>query len=214
MLSMASGVPPPVPKEWKIPEPARVQVNPKKDLLVVVDLQREYCEPKGRKYLETTREILPSVLNVLESFRSRRAKVAFTLIGFNPGDPRFSGIQSRTYPRKGDWGYELLDELKATPGDIIVEKNCYDPFLSSNMESLLTANGVLPSLSAVVVVGAVTTTCVYHTVSGLFHRGYRVAVPVDCVADRTPAAQLFGLWKFATLYGVTLTRSDLLEFVE
>jgi hypothetical protein len=36
-------------------------------------------------------------------------------------------------------------------------------------------------------------------------------VPVDCVADRSEAAQLFGLWKFVTLYNVVLTRSDLLE---
>jgi Amidases related to nicotinamidase len=197
--------------EWRIPGPVKVTLHTDSDFLVVVDLQKEYCHPKGRKYLESARETIPSVLKVLEAFRSRGGKVVFTMIHFTPNDLRFKGLESRLHPRKGDWGYELIDELKVMPGDLIVEKDCYDPFLSSGIDSLLVSKGLLPGKSTAVVTGAVTTTCVYHTVSGLFHKGYKVVVPVDCVADRSEAAQIFGLWKFVTLYNVVLTRSDLLE---
>ncbi|MDJ0275180.1 MAG: isochorismatase family cysteine hydrolase [Nitrososphaerota archaeon] len=202
-----------LPEEWRIPQPERVRLDPKRDFLVVVDLQKEYCHPSGRKYLESSREIVPNVIRVLEAFRSKGAKILFTAIYFDPEDPRFRGLESRLYPRKGEWGFELIEELAVQPGEIVVEKDCYDPFLSSNIDEVLRSNGLSPHTSTAVVTGAVTTTCVYHTVSGLFHRGYRVVVPVDCVADRTPAAQLFGLWKFVTLYNVKLTKSDMIELV-
>lgn len=202
-----------LPEEWRIPPPERVRLDPRRDFLVVVDLQKEYCHPAGKKYLESSREIVPNVIRVLEAFRSKGARVVFTAIHFDPEDRRFRGLESRLYPRKGEWGFELIEELSVRPGEIVVEKDCYDPFLSSRFEEMLRSNGLQPHISTAVVTGAVTTTCVYHTVSGLFHRGYRVVVPVDCVADRTPAAQLFGLWKFVTLYNVKLTRSDMIELV-
>ncbi len=203
--------PPVTIAEWRIPDPSKVTLRADSDFLVVVDLQKEYCHPKGRKYLKSAREILPNVVKVLETFRSKGGKVVFTMIHFTPNDLRFKGLESRLYPRKGEWGYELVDELKVMRGDLVVEKDCYDPFLSSGIDSMLVSNGLLPGKSTAVVTGAVTTTCVYHTVSGLFHRGFKVVVPVDCVADRSEAAQLFGLWKFVTLYNVVLTSSELLE---
>lgn len=202
-----------IPEEWSVPEPVAIKLDRSSDALIVVDLQREYCHPRGRKYLETSQEILPNVIRLLDVFRAHGAWVFFTKVHFDPKDPRFAGLESRTYPRKGEWGFELVDELNLTPTDVVVEKDCYDPFLSSELEAALKSRGLKPERSTIVVAGAVTTTCVYHTVSGLFHRGYRVVVPVDCVADRTPAAQLFGLWKFSSLYNVKLTRSDLIEII-
>jgi nicotinamidase-related amidase len=108
---------------------------------------------------------------VLEAFRSKGGKVVFATIHFTPNDLKFKGLESRLYPRKGEWEYELIDELKVVPEDLMFEKDCYDPFLSSEIDSLLVSNGLLPGKSTAVVTGAVTTTCVYHTVSGLFPQG-------------------------------------------
>ncbi|MCS6788699.1 MAG: cysteine hydrolase, partial [Aigarchaeota archaeon] len=126
-----------VPEEWTVPDPVAITLDSKSDALVVVDLQREYCHPKGRKYLQAARDILPNILTLLTKFRSQGATVLFTKVYFDPNDHRFSGLESRTYPRKGEWGFELVDELNLTGSDVVVEKNCYDPFLSSNMESAM-----------------------------------------------------------------------------
>jgi len=199
-----------VPREWPLPEPKPVYLD-NKYFLVVVDMQKEYCDPSGSKFFNEARLIIPNTKNLLSIFRANHLKIFYTVVAFKIGDMRFRGLEHRLKPLKDEPGFEIVEQLRPRENEIIVEKDCYDPFYSSDIEELLIKEGLKPFESTAVVTGVVTTTCVYHTISGLFHRGYKVVVPIDCVADRTIMAQRFGLWKFVTLYNTILTMSGMIK---
>lgn len=67
----------------------------------------------------------------------------------------------------------------------------------------------------VVVTGIQTETCVYHAIVGLHVRNFRTVVPVDCVSGGTNSPGYLGhLGEPAYSYNITLSRSDLLQFVK
>ncbi|MEM1909947.1 MAG: isochorismatase family cysteine hydrolase, partial [Thermofilaceae archaeon] len=41
--------------------------------------------------------------------------------------------------KAGTWGWEVVDELKPQPGDIVIQKTRYDSFYGTPLEDLLRA---------------------------------------------------------------------------
>jgi ureidoacrylate peracid hydrolase len=80
----------------------------------------------------------------------------------------------------GTWDAEIIDDLAAEPGDVIVDKNRYDASLYTDMEVVLRALGV----TSVLVTGCATNVCVESTARAADMRDFRVSVASDCTTTQ------------------------------
>jgi len=72
--------------------------------------------------------------------------------------------------RKGTYGWELLDEIKSRPYDVLIEKTLPGCFTGTSLDAWLREHGI----ATVTVVGYMTQMCCDTTARQAFHRGYGV----------------------------------------
>lgn len=143
--------------------------------VLVVDMLEEFV--RGRLRAEAAEEIVPRVARLLEAARRLGVPVIHVIDSHVPGvDAEFRLWGPHAV--KGSKESRIVEELGPREGDYIVEKRRYDGFVYTDLDLLLRELGV----DTVIVTGIHTHICVQQTVMGAFYRGYRVIVPVDCVA--------------------------------
>ncbi|MEM1925117.1 MAG: isochorismatase family cysteine hydrolase, partial [Pyrobaculum sp.] len=106
-------------------------------------------------------------------------------------------------------GWEIVEELKPTKGDVVIEKMRYDAFFGTPMDHVLRMYGI----QHLVVVGTVANICVLHTVASARLRLYDVVVPIDAIAALNEFDYAAALRQMDFLYRAVLTKTDGVEFV-
>ncbi|KPW70277.1 Peroxyureidoacrylate/ureidoacrylate amidohydrolase RutB [Pseudomonas cannabina] len=99
---------------------------------------------------------------------------------------------------KGGWDYQLVDELKPEPGDIVVPKTRYSGFFNSSFDSVLRSRGI----RNLVFTGIATNVCVESTLRDGFHLEYFGVVLADATHQAGPEfAQQAALFNIETFFG-------------
>jgi ureidoacrylate peracid hydrolase len=97
---------------------------------------------------------------------------------------------------RGGWDYELVDELKPQPGDIVLHKTRYSGFFNSQLDSVLRSRGI----RTIVFVGIATNVCVESTLRDGFMLEYFGVVLEDATHQAGPEflqqAALYNIEKF------------------
>jgi ureidoacrylate peracid hydrolase len=97
---------------------------------------------------------------------------------------------------RGGWDYELVDELKPEPGDIVLPKSRYSGFFNTQLDSVLRSRGV----RTIVFVGIATNVCVESTLRDGFFLEYFGVVLADATHQAGPEylqqASLYNIEKF------------------
>jgi len=121
-----------------------------------------------------------------------------------------NAMQAKAF-RKGTWGGEIIDELKPTKQDIVVDgKRTLDAFQSSNIDFLLRVN----CIKNVAVCGFLTNVCVEGTARSAYDKGYKVFLLKDCCAAISGEEQKYVEEKFFPYIGEALTHDDFLKRLE
>jgi len=153
--------------------------------LIVVDMQRDFCDPDGALEVEAAdvHSAVAATGDLLERYReSGRTPILVRTIH----DPDVDSDawhdmyerNDRTKPcKRGTEGVAFAPELGPAEDDVVVTKHRYDAFYGTALDTYLSANDV----SRVVVCGVATNVCVDTTVRAAFVRDYDVTVPEDCV---------------------------------
>ncbi len=84
-----------------------------------------------------------------------------------------------SYTADGSEGQQLIAELAAEDGDLIVKKYRSSGFWGTNLDMLLRSNGI----QSVVVSGCTTEGCVESTARDAMFNDYYVVIAEDCVAS-------------------------------
>jgi maleamate amidohydrolase len=181
--------------------------------LVNVDLQRAYTEPATfpATAYETDPRQAEHVNALARLCRARALPVVWTYVAYLPdgSDCGVWGTRSDTPDslqniKEGSPRAQLDPRLEIAPSDIIINKRMASAFFETNLRSLLTFHGV----DTVVVTGGSTSGCVRATVVEGLSCGYRMIVPVECVADRHESPH------FANLYDMAVKYADVLPVEE
>jgi ureidoacrylate peracid hydrolase len=199
--------------------PKSVTVDLARSALIVVDMQNDFCHPKGwlaseisvdiapcRAPIEPLRALLPRVraAGVPVVFlnwgaRPDRANLSPALLhvyrdrvdGRGIGDPlREGGAPVLT---AGSWAAAVVDELKPEPGDIHVDKHRMSGFWDTPLDAILRHLRVTTLFFA----GVNADQCVLHTLADANFLGYDTLMLEDCTATSSPNF----CWE-ATLYNV------------
>lgn len=180
-----------------LPRPFKFDKN--EVALIIIDMQRDFCyeggfgESLGNDVAET-KKIIPTVLSMLDFAREHNLFVIHTreghradlsdlatsklmrstTEGFRIGD---QGPMGRILIR-GEYGHDIVDELKPIIGEPIIDKPGKGAFYMTDLELILKNKGIKQLL----VCGVTTHVCVSTTIREANDRGYDCLLLNDCSA--------------------------------
>jgi len=167
--------------------------------VLVVDMVRGFLEEGCPLYCgHRARRIIPNVKALLEREIAQGSKVFFLCDHHAPDDPEFQMIPPHCV--EGTAEVEVIPELAWCRGEVIPKRH-YSAFFDTPLAEKLARLDP----EKLIVCGVCTDICVLHTVADARNRGYRVEVPVDCVASLNEGAHYFALGHMEKSLGAELT---------
>ena len=178
-------------------------VDPAHSALVVVDMQRDFCQTGGafdRLGVDISMypPVIPRIARLLAGARGAGVQIIYIQMTVLPGRKSESPAQIRFnlrmhlaeaggealgYTADGSPGQEILPELAPAAGDLVVKKYRSSAFWGTNLDLLLRSNGI----KSLIVTGCTTEGCVESTARDALFNDYYVVVVSDCVASDDPA---------------------------
>jgi nicotinamidase-related amidase len=136
-------------------------------------------------------EAIAHVPDLIATARDASIMVIHVVVEFRPGHPEvsprnrlFGGLKANGMMAAGTEGAAIHPAAGARAGEPIVVKHRISPFIGTDLETLLRANGI----DTVVLAGVHTSGVVLSTVRHAGDLDYRLVVVSDCCAD--PDAEL------------------------
>lgn len=195
----------------------RLQINRENAILVVVDMENEFCKPGGKLYSEASGRIMPGVISAIhglaEQARSAGIPVIYIQGVRTHREPEFTVFGVEPILKLGTWPVQIVEELKPQKGDTLIQKFSHDPFYEPYLDQVLHRLVPDPTWCCAVVTGGAINVCAYHAVMGFHLRNYWTVVPVDSVyyfsdSDNQGALEQFSHSAYPNVF---LSRSDLIE---
>ena len=91
---------------------------------------------------------------------------------------------------------DLVPSVAPKPGDLVLEKRTYSPFVTSDIDQALRARGI----TELFITGLTTDCCARHTSGDAFQRGYDLVWITDALQAFTDEAHQGGLDYFKAWY--------------
>ena len=189
--------------------PSAYAFEPETTALIVIDMQRDFIEPGGfgeslGNDVKRLADIVPTVRELIEWCRARAIRVIHTREGHRPdladcppAKRRRGGAAVRIGDAgpmgrilvDGEPGNDLVPELAARPGEMVIVKPGKGAFWSTPLDALLKAQ----HLTHLLVAGVTTEVCVQTTLREANDRGY------ECLLIEDATESYFPEFKQATL---------------
>jgi nicotinamidase-related amidase len=195
------------PPGWELAaEPQPLIVDPAATGLVVVDMQNDFCHPRGwlasigidvapaRAPIEPLTVMIPllraaglAVVWLNWGNRPDRANLPPNVLHVYSPDGMTAGIGDSlpgTGPvlEKGSWNAAIVDELQPDAADILVDKYRMSGFWDTPLDSILRNLG----LSTLLFAGVNADQCVLLTLADAACVGYDCVMVTDCCATTSP----------------------------
>jgi len=199
-------------------EPQRLRIDLARTAMLVIDMQNDFCTAGGwldhigvdiapaRRPIAPLQKLLPSlrasgvpIIWVNWGNRPDRLNLSPALLhvykptgeGVGLGDP----LPKSGAPvlEKGSWAAAIVDELRADPADILVDKYRMSGFWDTPLDSILRNLGV----STLMFAGVNLDQCVLCTLQDANFLGYDCILLDDCAATTSP-----DFCRQATIYNV------------
>lgn len=185
------------------PFPIDAAFDPRSAALVIIDMQRDFCDPAGYMGrrgddVAPAQRLIPRIQALRASARSAGMQVIFTREGHHPdlGDlpaskrakTRRSGAEIGSAGAlgrllvRGEPGWDIVAELKPAVDEAVIDKVGTGAFYATELEHRLRVQGI----DQVVLVGVTTGVCVSTTAREASDRGFNVLVLSDCCAEADP----------------------------
>lgn len=210
--------------------PFEVQWDPQTTALICIDFQRDFMEPKGfgetlGNDVSTLRETIEPTKKLLEKARELGMFIIHTREGHRPdltdlhpakrdrGNPTLrigdEGPMGRILVR-GEAGHDIIPELYPREGEVILDKPGKDSFYGTDLEVMLTAQGI----KTLIITGVTTEVCVQSTARAANDRGFECIILSDCTASYFPEFKQSALDMFAAqgaIIGWVTTSTELID---
>ncbi len=207
----------PEPRPTAFPaEPKDLTIDLAATAMVVVDMQNDFCHPRGRAGqltgdVATARRPIEPLRALLPALRAAAVPIVWVNWGNRPDRLNLSPAPLATFKRSGigigeplpegghaalqkdSWDAAVVDELAPEPGDVLVDKYRLSGFWDTPLDSILRNLGATTLLFA----GVNLDQCVLHTLADANFLGYDCVLLDDCAATSSP-----DYCREATLYNI------------
>jgi nicotinamidase-related amidase len=167
--------------------------------LLVIDMQRDFLDPRGYAAqagldIARLRQTIAPVQALLASARAKNMRVIFTREGHRPdlsdcpatklARSRAAGAEIGTPGPlgrllvRGEVGHDLIDECRALPSEVVIDKPGYSAFHQTDLDQILRSQGI----HTLLVCGVTTEVCVHTTVRAATDHGYHSITVADACA--------------------------------
>ena len=216
--------------------PRDVEIDLGRTAFIVVDMQNAYAKKGGMLDLGTgidearTNPVIAAHQRLLSAARAAGVKVIYLQFGYKPdlsdaGGPQspnvrkhmaFKMIEERPADREkliieGTWGWEIIDELKPEPDDLVVKKARYSGFAGTTLENQL--NGL--DIRHILFTGVATNVCVESTAREAYFREFWPILVEDAMDHTGPDfTREATLYNFESKFGWITQTDDVLDMLE
>lgn len=204
------------PGERSWPRTFAEKVDPAHTVVLVVDMQNEFCAPDGYVAKQGW-DVGPMVAMAhrLKAFLSAARRHVRVVHARGQYEPPFMPAQMverlhrlgiPPYCQPGTRGVEFYPGFEPEPGEIVITKRTFSAFAHTELDFLLRNLGV----RTVVVTGTFTNVCVDSTARDAYFHDYYVVIPEELTANPDADAQRAALRTLGHFFGVVVPSSDLL----
>lgn len=161
-------------------------MSPRKKLLLIIDVQNDFCAKKGKfdkigEPINKIKKVMPNLKNAIDLARKEKM-----LVAFSASYQKFSElpknikeriiIQNRreNYLEKGSWGFDFF-QVTPLKHEKVFLKNRYDIFTNKEFEKFLIKN----KIEEIVFCGFFIDMCVDSAMRTAFQKGYYVTLLKD-----------------------------------
>jgi nicotinamidase-related amidase len=172
-----------------------------KSAVVVIDLANDFvyaggviADAGGPAYQAKAQAVIPPLAQLLAAARRAGVTVVYATDAHTPGDSELK--KWPPHAMRGTPLAQVVPALAPQPGDLVIEKQTYSPFVSSDIDTQLRAR----SIERLYITGLHTDCCARHTSADAFQRGYDLVWVTDTMAAFTDDAHRAGLEYFKAWY--------------
>jgi nicotinamidase-related amidase len=185
--------------------------------LVVIDLANDFvyaggviADAGGPAYQTRAQAILPTLKRLVEGARAAGVLVVYATDAHTPDDCEL--VKWPPHAMKGTKWAEIVPELAPRPGDLVLGKTTYSPFVSTRIDEELRNRGI----TTLYVTGLHTDCCARHTSGDAFQLGYNLVWVTDALQAFTEEQHRQGLEYYKAWYATKpdeqlLTTDQVLE---
>jgi biuret amidohydrolase len=181
-----------------------------KTALLLLDLQNEMVDPAGKigagglAKVVAERGVLERAAEALAAARRVSMPIVFVRLGFRPDyadalsvAPRISRLKANGAAVFGTWGTEFPQAIAPRKEELIVTKQCVNPFFNTGLMNWLLHRGV----ARVALGGVVTNLAVESTARAADDAGFAVTVLEDCCAAPNAEWHRFAIENILPMFG-------------
>jgi nicotinamidase-related amidase len=156
--------------------------EPAKSALMLVDLQRYFCDPEAGAYVPASALVVPKLLDLARLYAEKRRPIVLTR---HIDDPEIHPLMAKWWKsvmKESDPETRLIPDLEPfLPSSILVTKHHYDPFFKTGLAQVLRGRGV----EQVVIGGVLTHLCCETAARAAFAHDFAVYFLIDGTATDT-----------------------------
>jgi len=163
----------------------KVRIDPKRTAVLVLDVQNDLVKITPR--IKENR-ILENIAAVIRTARGKKmpvihitASVRGDFLDIPRGSPLWEGLRKSRQLIFGTKGAAIHPKVRPMKSELVLNKTCVDPFLTTNLGQALQNRDV----NTLVLTGLWTNWVVEATARHASDMGYRVYIPRQCVASNT-----------------------------
>ncbi len=170
--------------------------------LLLIDFQRDFCAKGGYADfcggIEWVTPILPNAKRLLTAARRAGLMIIHTREGYAPdlsdcpplklNRTRQAGAEIGSQGPlgrlliRGEYGHDLMDDLSALEGELIIDKATYGAFCRSDLEQRLLDRGI----TKIAICGVTADVCVHTTLREATDRGFDCYYVRDAISTFSP----------------------------
>jgi len=192
-------------------------MNVKETALLLLDLQNEMVDPAGKvgggglAAIVQQRNVIANAIKALEAARVRNVSVAFVRLGFRADysdalsvAPRIDKLKANKAAILGTWGTEFPDVIKPRDSELVVTKQCVNPFYNTGLMNWLFARGI----KHIAIGGVATNLVVESTARAADDAGFAITVIEDICAAPNQEWHEFSVQKILPMFARVATAKD------
>jgi ureidoacrylate peracid hydrolase len=196
-------------------EKLKTKVDPEHTVLVVIDMQRDYCCEGGVFEKMGFDSAVPRALAYrLNDFVNRARRVLTFIVHLRMSLVSYlrSPAMAEHYERAGlqrnyDPAYSEVYVVTPKEGEVVISKPRYSGFVSTCLDQYLRANRI----KTLVLTGVATNVCVESTARDGFMRDYHIVVPEDMTEGTSREAKEWSLFNISKFFGEVVESDELLR---
>ena len=214
-------------------KPESIRIDLKRTATIIVDMQNAFCSKGGMIDIVgnlnemKVEHVIKANKKVIDSSRNAGIKIVYLRHAYRPDLSNAGGPESPNYWKErgvvemrehpewkgkfltiGTWDWEVIDELKPFPEDILIDKNRFSGFRNTELNSILLAQNI----KYLILMGIATNVCVESTLRDAFFNEYFPILVSDGCGNVGPDyTQEAAIWNASEVFGWVTTSNDFIK---